>query len=99
MDTTPGTTHCFSISCLPNFLAVDVPARSTVRLPYSLVPGISINSPLFLKAVSTIAKQQSETPATLLSTSDLPADREKPFPNFGIGRSLPLLLGLVLLSD
>ena len=44
---------------ISNILLLDIPlARSTVRLPYSLVPGMSIDSPLFFKAVATIAKQQ-----------------------------------------
>lgn len=44
---------------MSNLFKSDIPlaVRSTVRLPYSLIPGISISSPLFLKAVATIAKQ------------------------------------------
>jgi hypothetical protein len=43
---------------------------SPVRLlPYSLVPGILHTSPLFFKAVSVIAKQQSTAAATSDSTA------------------------------
>ena len=34
-------------------------------LPYALVPGMLFTSPLFIKAVSTIAKQQSQGPISL----------------------------------
>lgn len=46
-------------------IVLDVPAHSsTVCLPYSLVPGMTFSSPLFLKAVSTIAKQQVASSST-----------------------------------
>jgi len=37
---------------------ITVPVRP---LPYALVPGMLLSSPLFIKAVSTIAKQQTKT--------------------------------------
>ena len=44
-------------------------------LPYSLVPGMSINSPLFHKAVAVIAKQQHiiQPPVSAPGTSSLGA--------------------------
>ena len=37
------------------------PPGKTVRIPYALVPGMNIYSNLFLKALSTLAKQVSPT--------------------------------------
>jgi hypothetical protein len=38
---------------------VRVPATTVRLLPYSLVPGMMFSSPLFLKAISVISKQQN----------------------------------------
>jgi hypothetical protein len=52
---------------LSNLLVLDVPvatkAPKIVCYPYSLVPGISFDSPLFYKAISTISKQAGKMPA------------------------------------
>ena len=48
---------------ISNILLLDIPlAHSMVCLPYSLIPGMSVDSPLFFKAIATITKQQ-EAPA------------------------------------
>jgi len=39
--------------------SLEIPSSQVRLLPYALVPGISLNSPIFIKALSTIAKQQS----------------------------------------
>lgn len=53
---------------------VDVQVNSApVRLlPYSLVPGMTFNSPLFLKAVSVIAKQQNSSSAVPTGSVNTP---------------------------
>jgi hypothetical protein len=38
-------------------------------LPYSLVPGISFHSPLYLKAVSVISKQKTVSPSTTATST------------------------------
>lgn len=47
---------------------------SSICLPYSLVPGISTNSPLYFKALATLSKRPSSMPA---STSASPTASEK----------------------
>jgi hypothetical protein len=65
MDIDPGKYPFFLVIFLLfysfSFSEVHAPATSeSVRLlPYSLVPGMAFSSPLFIKAISVISKQQS----------------------------------------
>ena len=63
VDASNGTSLSFLLYS-SHFLIIflDVPSKTlTVRLlPYSLVPGMTLSSPLFIKAVETIAKQQEQ---------------------------------------
>ena len=63
-----------SFSCLFSldfYFLVDVPTSSgtVCLLPFSLVPNISLNSPLFSKALATIAKQQKASSISIASSS------------------------------
>jgi len=75
------------------FLSTETRASSLpVRLlPFSLVPGITINSPLFLKAVSIISKQIEAAPmvngALDPPATSLPKGKKKRAP---AGKYLPL---------
>ena len=66
MDVDPGKDpfFLFDLSIRKPFLLLDVPVlkerAKVVSLPYSLVPGLSLDSPLFNKAISTISKQTSK---------------------------------------
>ena len=64
------------------------PPGKTVRIPYALVPGMNIYSNLFLKALSTLAKQVS--PAALQPSASI-SDKKKPLEvlcDLGPGMSL-----------
>ena len=85
MDVDPGN-HPFLFSFLSSLITyLDVSARSTVCLPYSLVPGITIHSPLFFKAISTIAKQRPEQLSASSTCGTAISEPEKPFPDFSVG--------------
>ena len=85
MDVDPGN-HLFLLFLFPSLITyLDVSARSTVCLPYSLVPGITIHSPLFFKAISTIAKQHPEQSSASSTSGTAISESEKPFPDFGVG--------------
>ena len=77
MDIDPGMSlFSFHLSLLFIIFFLDVPVASApVRLlPYSHVPGIAFTSPLFSKAVSVIAKQQSNvanTSSTVFSKKEI----------------------------
>jgi hypothetical protein len=49
----------------------------TVRLPYSLVPSMDLNSVAFQKAIATLGKQQSKTSASPLDSSTTRFKRTK----------------------
>src|ERR1700679_3701662 len=64
---------------------IDTPERATtVCLPYSLVPDMTISSPLFLKAVSTIGKQQKPG-ASSTSTSSTASEKKSETFNTALG--------------
>jgi hypothetical protein len=65
---------------LNNMLVSDVLATSKNRskavcYPYSLVPGMLIDSPLFHKAISTISKQSTKAASSSSATHKPAADR------------------------
>ena len=78
MDVDPGTSTPFYFHFLftDRFFS-DIPSSSVpvCLLPYSHVPGMQFTSPLFLKAVSVISKQQ----LNVANTSSLATSHEKNF--------------------
>jgi hypothetical protein len=70
MDVDSGESYAFRGFKRLLTSSLEVPVRApTVCLPYSLVPGIDINSPLFFKAVDTISKQQKPGASTATAST------------------------------
>ena len=78
----PNSVHTLNIIGL-----ADIPASSsTVCLPYALIPGMNFNSPLFYKALSTLAKQQTlptSSPSATKPTVSIPKVTPKESKNSG----------------
>ena len=80
MDIDPGLLSPFSPILYTTFnihLDIEHQAAPVRLLPYSLIPGISLSSPLFFKAVSVIAKQQN-SPLTTSSASSSKGKKSQP---------------------
>jgi hypothetical protein len=74
MDVDPGTfiNACHFLSLYSFSTDIPVPSTTVRLLPFSHVPGMSFTSPLFLKAVSVIAKQQNSSSS--VATDSLPVN-------------------------